>query len=334
MDAGRHAPGYLIYEYEGDQPVQIGQTNGSASFFGVSGLAPGSMYAFNLVAFDSTSVAATNWIPVSTLAGIPAPGNFTGSRLTDTQVQLSWTAAAGATGYDLYEFAGGQPTLINSLTSTATSATVSNLTANTNYAFNLVAFDTSDSSATPWITVSTAPLVAPANFAGTPLVEHAGAIDVDQLPGRDGVQLVRVRKRVARADQHLGSGHNVDHCEWAFGQHVVRLQPGGNQFVGHGRVAWIGVSTFAPSAPPATFTGPGISSSQINLQWSLATGALGYDLYQFEAGSPVLIATLSASQTSDSVTGLSPSTAYAFNLVAFNSTETAATSWISVATTS
>jgi hypothetical protein len=327
------ALGYSIYEFENGQPVQIAQTNGSTGIFGVAGLAPNTTYAFNLVAFDSTSSGATAWIGVTTLSGLSPPTNFIGTSLSDTQVQLNWTDSAGATGYNLFEFENGQPTLIDNFNSTTTSATVSSLMPNTTYAFNLVAFDTTDAAATPWIAVSTAALVPPANFSGTALSSTQVQLSWTDSVAATGYNLYEFEGGVPVLVATYGAGATsgtinglTPSTKYAFNLVAFNATMGA-------ATSWIGVTTLSPLTPPANFSGNGISSSQVNLHWSIASGATGYNLYEFEAGAPVLIGTFDVNTTSDIVSGLMPSTTYAFNLVAFNSTQSAATNWIGVSTT-
>jgi hypothetical protein len=60
-----------------------------------------------------------------------------------------------ATGYWLYEFENGQPTQIATFDSSMTSTIVNSLAPNTQYAFNLVAFNSAATAATRWIAAET-----------------------------------------------------------------------------------------------------------------------------------------------------------------------------------
>ncbi|MGW2814570.1 chitinase [Streptomyces sp. NPDC001415] len=66
-------------------------------------------------------------------------------------------------------------------------------------------------------------------------------------------------------------------------------------------------------AAPAGLTASGATSSSIGLSWSPATGATGYNVYRDGAKAA------SVNGTSATVTGLSPSTSYAFQVTATNS---------------
>jgi len=84
----------------------------------------------------------------------------------------------------------------------------------------------------------------------------------------------------------------------------------------------------APSAPTG-LTVTGTTSSSVSLSWTAPSGTVtGYDV--FENGTQ----TASVSGTSDTVTGLSPSTTYKFSVAAFNSVGQSAQSGQVSATTS
>ena len=92
-----------------------------------------------------------------------------------------------------------------------------------------------------------------------------------------------------------------------------------------------GTTTTAPSAP-ANFTAQATSSSQVNLSWSLSTGATSYSVYELEGGRAVLLSTLGSSSTSYAVTGLTAGTTYSFEVAAANSAGSNITGWMQVTT--
>ena len=244
--ASAGAQGYRLYESINGRPTLVATYPAGTSSAVMSNLTPNTSYIYNLQAFSGSSLAATPWISVTTEVALTAPGNFTATAISNTQINLSWTAAAGTTGYRLYESQSGQPTLIATYDANTTAVTIGRLNSNTTYAFNLVAFNPVAIAATPWVaaTTSSGPLQAPAEFIGAPL-----------------------------------SGTNV------------------------------------------------------TLSWSTAANATGYQLYQIIGGQPALIGTFDGNTTSTTVNALQPNTTYSFNLVAFNSAQSAATRWINVTTT-
>ena len=87
-------------------------------------------------------------------------------------------------------------------------------------------------------------------------------------------------------------------------------------------------TTSSDPTAPTNFTASTLSTTQISLSWTSSTGQSGYQLYENVNGSTVLLTTYGASATSAVVGGLTAGTTYSFELVAYNSSGTAATSWI------
>lgn len=91
--------------------------------------------------------------------GPSAPGTPTASGVTSTSIGLSWAAATAGSnpvaGYKVYEVAGSTSTLVASPSTTST--TISGLTPNTSYTFDVVAVDSAGVASAPSapVTVST-----------------------------------------------------------------------------------------------------------------------------------------------------------------------------------
>ncbi len=157
--SAKRADGYDLYMIEDGQPVFIANYGSDVTSATVRRLAPNTTYFFNLVAYNAAGTTATLWQeatttsvnhrPVTTTPD--APGNFIPSFLSATEVTLTWSAAARATGYHLYEYINDQPVLIGTYSADTTSATITGI----GYinAYNLVAFNAAGSAATPWIGV-------------------------------------------------------------------------------------------------------------------------------------------------------------------------------------
>jgi hypothetical protein len=77
--------------------------------------------------------------------------------------------------------------------------------------------------------------------------------------------------------------------------------------------------------PPApSFTAAAVSSTQINLRWNGVAGVTGYVVDEWMSGAWRQIGSFGNGSTGCTVTGLSPSTTYSFDVGAFNS---AGTTW-------
>ena len=91
-------------------------------------------------------------------------------------------------------------------------------------------------------------------------------------------------------------------------------------------------TTTTVPAVPASISATAASSTSVTVSWLTSTGATGYDLYELENGQTVLIGSYAAGTTSASVSGLSASTTYSFQVAADNSVGSNATKWTQVTT--
>lgn len=171
--AASGANAYNVYQSttsggEGTTPIASGvAANSSAPSYSVNGLTNGTTYYFQVASVNrtqtstlSTEVSATPIPPPDVPTGISASaGNGTAT--------ISWSAANGATSYDVYETpASGSTVKIGSATAPTTSLTVAGLTNGTIYAFNVVAVNSAGSSA-PSATVTVTPQSPPSGSGGT-----------------------------------------------------------------------------------------------------------------------------------------------------------------------
>ena len=192
--------GYDVYQ----GTTLIGSTT-TATTFAVTGLTASTTYSFSVKAKDAAGniSVSSNAVSVTTLAPVPdttaptAP-TLSASGTTLTTTNLSWTGATdnvAVTGYDVYQ----GTTLIGS-TTTATTYSVTGLTASTTYSFTVKAKDAagnisvasnavSVTTLTPDTTAPTAPtLTASGTTSSTTNLSWSGAIDNVAVSGYDVYQ--------------------------------------------------------------------------------------------------------------------------------------------------
>lgn len=97
--------------------------------------------------------------------------------------------------------------------------------------------------------------------------------------------------------------------------------------------AWSTVTL--PTLPLTGATGvtaTAVSSTEIDLSWTPATGQTGYHVLGWNGTEDVTLATLGAGVHRTAITGLAPGTTYFFSIEAFNQTSSNATAWASATT--
>lgn len=132
--------GYDVYQ----NAVKINSVPVTGTSFNVTGLTQATTYSFFVRALDNAGNVSSNsnTINVTTpdTQAPTAPSNLSSSNLTSTSLTLNWTAASdnvGVTGYDVYR----NGTKINTSVVTATTYSVTGLTASTAYSFYVQARD-------------------------------------------------------------------------------------------------------------------------------------------------------------------------------------------------
>jgi hypothetical protein len=275
------------------------------------------------------------------LLPVTPPSSFSASAVSTTQVKLFWSTSIYAIGYNVYEFVNNLPTIVLNVPAGTTSATIGNLAPGTNYAFNLVAYNTISSAGTAWVGAKTfnsqGAITPPQNFQSIQTLANQITLSWTSAVGESGYNLYQYVNGSAQIIGSYSPGVTTA---------IVRsLNPATtypfnlvawNQAGTVAATPWIAVTTAAASPPPVpqNFNGFATGTTTIGLTWLVSSGASGYQLYEFIGNQPQLISAFTSSQLSASVGNLSPGTTYAFNLVAFNASGFAATAWIGVTTAS
>ena len=95
------ASGYLVDIWIHGAWVQLGNLGSSATGCSVVGLSPGTTYYFDVGAYNAAGVSWANYQSATTATTLspPAAPTFTATTASSTQVNLSWNAVSGASGY-------------------------------------------------------------------------------------------------------------------------------------------------------------------------------------------------------------------------------------------
>ncbi|MDQ5984693.1 MAG: hypothetical protein CSYNP_00389 [Syntrophus sp. SKADARSKE-3] len=132
-----NAAGYKVYR--GVTYVKSITTNGTTD----TGLSSNTQYCYAVTSYDSTgteSAKSTTSCATTNVTTPAVPSGIVATPISQTQINLTWIASAGAAGYNLYRTGGGA-----TVTLSTTAANISDVscTKQTQYCYSISAFDVS-----------------------------------------------------------------------------------------------------------------------------------------------------------------------------------------------
>jgi fibronectin type 3 domain-containing protein len=315
--------------------------------FSDSGLTPSTAYFYKVVAVNSAGSSVPSSEATATTLAPPvvapaAPANVGAAADSSTAITVSWTAASGATGYDVYRSATAGHLIAVMTKVSANQAGVSfsdsGLTPSTAYFYKVVAVNSAGSgpaSLEATATTQAPPVVAPAAptavgaIAGSSIAitvswtPASGATGYDVYRSATAGQLIAVMTKISVNQPGVSSSDSGLMPSTAYYYKVVALNSAGPSAPSAEATATTQAPpVVAPSAP----TGVGAiatSSTTITLSWAASAGATGYDVYRSTTPGVVISQSNKTSGNqaglSYSDAGLAPSTAYYYKVVALNS---------------
>ena len=303
----------------------------------VSGLVPGTVYNFLVTSINAYGSSVGASLTSGTLPVTPA--GYSIGTIAPTSISLTWTASAGANGYDVsYQVSGATSWTDFGQVS---SATVTGLTAGTSYLFKITAIGTYGNSI---------PLVTSAaqtnGLANPPTSLQLGVMTTSTAP-------------LSWNASAQASSYNVLYQPsggtWTLAQNVTSTNytvtgltngttynfevEGVNTYGTSGPSNVVtGTTIVASGSPPSSPTGltvGTVTSTTANLTWNAVSGATNYTvLYSTNSGSSWTIDSTdgTASTTTYSVTGLTGNTTYSFAVTANNTYGSSAKSNVATGT--
>lgn len=139
------ATGYAVYRYDGTQKKYVRIAAGSALNCLDQNRLCGGTYYYKIIAYRKMGSANVYGDPSAPTAGRPvpaAPSAFTASRAGSTSVKTSWSAVAGAHGYEVYRSATPTGGFTLAKTTSSLSFTQTGLTRSHTYYFKVRAYRT------------------------------------------------------------------------------------------------------------------------------------------------------------------------------------------------
>ena len=360
-ETGGTISSYLIERCQGAGCTTFAQiATSTTTTYSDAGLTPSTGYSYRVRATDAASDLGpySSTVSATTLAAtITAPTNLAAIVASNTQINLSWTAATEAGGtissYLVERCQGAAcSTFAQVGTSTTTSYSDSGLTGSTSYSYRVRAKDTAGNlgpySSTVSATTSAPVLTAPTNLAAvvasnsqinlswTAATETGGTISsylIERCQGAACTTFAQIATSTTTTFNNTGLTGSTN-----YSYRVRAKDTPGNMSPYSSTVS---ATTSAPilTAPTNLAAAVG-SSTQINLSWTAATETGGtISNYLIErcqgAGCSTFAQIATSTTTSYSNTGLTASTSYSYrvratdaasNLGPYSSTATATTS--------
>ena len=251
-----------------------------------------------------------------------APTSLAASNISQTTLDLNWTASTdnvGVTGYDVFQGATNLGTV------TGTSVSITGLTAGTSYTFSVKAKDAAGnvSGASNTVNATTASAgdtqapTIPVNLTSSNVTETTVDLNWDASTDNVGVTGYDVFQGATNLGSVTGTAATITGLTTgtSYTFSVKAHDAAGNTSGASNTVnvtTTTAADTQAPTAP-TSLAASNVTQTTVDLSWNASTdnvGVTGYDVYQGATN----IATVTG--TSTQATGLTASTSYAFTVYA------------------
>ncbi len=332
--------GFDVFRWDGTKSVLLTNVPKGTLTLTVGSLQPNTTQWFSVAAFDRSTSARTGWVSIMTPAeAIGGPTNLRVVGVTQTQVNLAWNNAAGATGYRIYSWDGTRSILLGATTPNVPSFTVSNLAPGVGYYFYVQAFNNTNTANSDWVqaTTNAAGISPPASVKANVLGPSTIALSWSDGANETGY-------RIYRWDGNSGTAPTViaSLAVNTTGYQVLGLLPGRTyQFyvqafnaTAFANSIWVTASTpvALPLQPPTQLmvqiTGP----NSVNLSWVEPARAVGYRVAVWTGTSWSVVLTVPAGTHTAPINGLGANLTHWFIVQSFtdNNAETAYSSAVFV----
>ncbi|MBU0767446.1 Ig-like domain-containing protein [Patescibacteria group bacterium] len=309
--AAANAAGYKIYR-DGVFLKSVSALSSSDT-----GLSSGVPYCYAVSAYDETGNDSAQSAQVCvTTPSLAAPTNLSVTAASSAQINLSWTASAGAVSYKIYR----NGTYLKSVATTAAADT--GLNSSTQYCYAVSAVGAAGESAqTSQLCASTPALATPTNLSVTAATSDRITLSWTLVTGatgykmyRDGIYLKSVRTpddplAVTVTVSDTGLLANTPYC-----YSVSAYDLGNNESAQSSQLC---ATTYGPPPTvPAEVTASAVSPTKVDLSWAASAGAAQYKIYR--NGSLLVTPLITTASYSD--TTVVANTQYIYTVTAIDST--------------
>ncbi|MHB8090138.1 MAG: fibronectin type III domain-containing protein, partial [Syntrophales bacterium] len=266
------ATGYKIYK--GDVYLKSVTDTTAAD----TGLTPDTDYLYSVSAYDGSGNESARTIQLSATTQITAPPVPVGLMVTaisQSQINLTWTASAAATGYKIYK----GNVYIKAVTTTTASDT--GLTPDTSYCYAVTAYDASgnESARTTQLCATTniaAPPV-PTGLTVTAVSDSRISLTWTAAVGATGYRVYKAGEKLTDVTTTSAADNGLT-ASTLYCYSVSSFDALNNESVAGSQVC--AATLNPPPADPANLTTFIESSSKVILNWSASVGAAQYYIYR------------------------------------------------------
>ncbi len=340
-DAVVGASGYILQSCEGSSCTNYSDIyTGTLLTYQHTGLQVGVVYKFRVKTTGQSPKLSSGWSDEFATTGVlQPPTNFRSTAQTDTTAALSWNLMTGAEGYTI-QYCDGiscTPDTTSTVSSgSTTTKTITGLTSNTTYVFQIKSTHTTSSLNSEYSsTISTSTkLSTPSNFRTTAQTSTRITVGWDAVTGASGYTLERcdgtscIPSTISnRLTTSFRTGGLTPNTIYRFQIRATHTNPVLNSSYS----SIVSIST--KLSTPSNFRIAALQSSRISLAWDASVGANGYTIKYCDgvSCSPTSGSrTVTVSGLATAITGLTANTIYRFQIIANHTSSSLSSEYSSI----
>jgi len=176
---------YVMRSVSGGSYTQLAQVSGTTTSYSDTGLAAGTSFSYEVLAYNATGNSAVSNVAAATTPSAPTvPTGLTATLSGTSQINLAWSeATSGCTGFDVMcSVSGGSYTQVAQVSGSTTTYSATGLAAGTTYSYEVKAVNAVGASAVSNVASATTPSSTPP-AGGPPIAGNWTSIYNDTFGG-------------------------------------------------------------------------------------------------------------------------------------------------------